>query len=338
LVRAFRPGLLGAAPYLFSKIADLLPKKRSPLLKPFLDAQLLISAQTTSDHTNVLYGSAALDLPRRGVKYIEGGMGTISKLLAEWIRQQGGEVRYRQQVTQLISKNGMITGVMTNKGLSLQGDHFIANLTPAGLRKLISEPENRFDSRKNNASTGWGAFMLYVGADQSVIPIDTASHLQVIADPDKPLGEGNSVFISISPAEDTNRAPAGKTAISVSTHTDIHPWWALANQNPDAYEARKRDYTERVLSAMEMVLPDIRTKSNLILPGTPVTFQFYTRRPNGLVGGNPQESLFSVRGPGTKFNNLWLVGDSIFPGQSTAAVTIGAQRVARLVKRTGLVP
>ncbi|MAT41687.1 MAG: hypothetical protein CL609_05045 [Anaerolineaceae bacterium] len=334
LVRAFRPALLGTAPYLFSKIADLLPKKRSHLLKPFLDSQLLISAQTTSEHTNVLYGSAALDLPRRDVKYIEGGIGSISKLLAEWIQQQGGEVRYRQQVTQLISKNGKITGVMTNKGLSLQGDYFIANLTPAGLKKLITDPKTQFDSKQNNRASGWGAFTLYVGADQTVIHNNIASHLQVIVDPEKPLGEGNSIFISISPAEDSNRAPAGKTAISVSTHTNIHPWWTLANQDPDAYEARKKEYTERVLSAMEVVLPDIRTKSSLILPGTPVTFQFYTRRPNGLVGGSPQESLFSVRGPGTGFNNLWLVGDSVFPGQSTAAVTIGAQRVARLVKQT----
>jgi hypothetical protein len=30
---------------------------------------------------------------------------------------------------------------------------------------------------------------------------------------------------------------------------------------------------------------------------------------------------------------VWLVGDSIFPGQSTAGVTLGALRVAREIAR-----
>ena len=53
------------------------------------------------------------------------------------------------------------------------------------------------------------------------------------------------------------------------------------------------------------------------------TFQFFTRRPLGLVGGYPQTSLFHVNSPATQLPNLWQVGDSIFPGQSTAGVTLG---------------
>ena len=36
-------------------------------------------------------------------------------------------------------------------------------------------------------------------------------------------------------------------------------------------------------------------------------------------------------GPQTGLPNLWLVGDSIFPGQSTAGVTLGGMRVAAAV-------
>ncbi|MFN2172387.1 MAG: amine oxidase, partial [Candidatus Promineifilaceae bacterium] len=57
------------------------------------------------------------------------------------------------------------------------------------------------------------------------------------------------------------------------------------------------------------------------------TFERFTRRPKGMVGGFAQESLFSARGPATGLPNVWLVGDSIFPGQSTAGVTLGAMRV-----------
>jgi hypothetical protein len=52
-----------------------------------------------------------------------------------------------------------------------------------------------------------------------------------------------------------------------------------------------------------------------------------------MVGGFPQTSLFKARGPRTGINNLRLVGDSVFPGQSTAGVTLGGLRVAEDVKR-----
>jgi phytoene dehydrogenase-like protein len=64
-----------------------------------------------------------------------------------------------------------------------------------------------------------------------------------------------------------------------------------------------------------------------------VTFKFYTRRHRGGVGGFPFTSLFNARGSWTGLRNAWLVGDSIFPGQSTAGVTMGALRVADEVLR-----
>ena len=54
-----------------------------PQLRLFVDGQLLISAQTTSEHANALYAAAALDLPRRGVVQAEGGMGAIAFTLAD---------------------------------------------------------------------------------------------------------------------------------------------------------------------------------------------------------------------------------------------------------------
>ena len=54
-----------------------------------------------------------------------------------------------------------------------------------------------------------------------------------------------------------------------------------------------------------------------------------------MVGGFPQGDLWRAHGPrsglGRQLANLWQVGDSVFPGQSTAGVTLGAMRVARAV-------
>jgi C-3',4' desaturase CrtD len=331
LALALRPRTLGALPYLTRSIAALAPTG-DPTLKTFLDAQLLIAAQAISTNTPALYGSAALDLPRRGVNHVVGGVGALAKTLVEWIRVNGGDVVYRQTVETIEVQGRRARAVRTDKGLRIECDQLLANLTPWALRDLLGEaapPRLRRETTTRPAT--WGAFMLYIGLEAAHIPNQFPTHHQVIVDPTQPLGEGNSVFLSLSEAGDTTRAPAGQRALTISTHTAIAPWWHAHTQGEACYAERKAAYTERVLTAAERAVPGLRGAIRLCLPGTPLTFEYYTGRPQGMVGGFPQTSLVSVRGPATGLPNLWLVGDSIFPGQSTAGVTLGGMRVARAV-------
>jgi phytoene dehydrogenase-like protein len=304
------------------------------MFRSFLDGQLLISAQTTAAKANALYGSAALDLPRRGVNHVQGGIGAIAKTLADWIEDHGGQVIYRQQVARIQPQDGGSFRVETKKGLTIQADVVLANTTPWALNALLADDAPRALQREvRQRRPTWGAFTLYLGLASAALPSGGAGHHQVIVDPDRPLGEGNSVFISMADEQDTSRAPAGQRPATLSTHTAVEPWWHLAQNDYDGYLARREQYVERMLQAAEVALPGIRRAVRLCLPGTPVTFDYYTRRPRGMVGGFPQTSLFSARGPATGIQNLWLVGDSIFPGQSTAGVTLGALRVASDVLR-----
>ncbi len=238
---------------------------------------------------------------------------------------------FRQQVTRLEVKNNRVTAAHTNKGLRLEADTFLGNLTPWALEKLLGEaaPTSlRHEVKRRDPM--WGAFVMYVGLDASIIH-QTIHHHQVVMDVNQKLGEGNSVFISLSPLHDEKRAPQGMRTATLSTHTRVHDWDGLYHKSEQAYEERKAQYAEKLLNAAERALPGFRKAATLIMPGTPHTYEFFTRRPLGMVGGFPQTSLFQARSPRTGLRNLWLVGDSIFPGQSTAGVTIGAMRVAKLV-------
>jgi phytoene dehydrogenase-like protein len=309
-----------------------------PHFRAFLDAQLIISAQTTADRAGALYGSAALDLPRRGVNHVRGGIGALAQTLVDWLRANGGEVLYRQRVERIeIGRAGQANVVHTTRGLRLAADVVLANVTPWALADLLG-PDAPAGLRRDVAELPptWGAFTLYLGLDAAALPPGLPDHHQVIVDAARPLGEGNSVFFSLSPADDAARAPAGMRAATLSTHTAVAPWWQLRH-GPDevAYETRRNAYAERLLAAAERAVPGLRAAVRLCLPGTPVTFQYYTRRPLGMVGGFAQGSLFAARGPYTGVPGVWLVGDSIFPGQSTAGVTLGAMRVAaEVVRRT----
>jgi C-3',4' desaturase CrtD len=335
LAVGLRPKTLLSLPYLTTTIGRLAPAG-DPMFRAFLDGQLLISAQTTAERANALYGSAALDLPRRGVNHVHGGIGGLADTLVAWIRDNGGEVLFRQRVEAITrGVDGRVLSVSTSKGQTFSGDRFIGNLTPWALAGLLGEgtpPAMQRDVAQLKPT--WGAFTLYLGVERAALPTDLVGHHQVIVDHTQPLGEGNSVFVSLSDPDDETRAPAGMLAATLSTHTDVAPWWALRNgPDEDAYLARREAYTERLLKAAETAIPGLRAATQLIMPGTPVTFEFYTGRPLGMVGGFAQTSIFTARGPQTGLPNLWLVGDSIFPGQSTAGVTLGAMRVAADVVR-----
>jgi len=354
---ALRPQTLIALPHLFETMGAW--ARRSGVTDKaaltFLDAQLLISAQTTSADASALFGAAAADLPRKGVTHPTGGIGGISGQLVEAIQRFGGTVHFRQEVTHLETKDGRVVAARTNKGLRVECDVCIANLTPWDLARLLGEASPAKLGRETHTRADeWGAFTLYLGVEGGLPPVgspepragqpdqpDSSSterpdHIQVIGDYDRPLGEANSIFMSFSPAQDPSRAPPGQRALTISTHTRAADWWALRNTpgKQHEYDERVALYSERMLDQAEKAFPGLRQRIRLKLAGTPVTFNFFTRRHRGGVGGFPFTNLFKARGPWTGLPNAWLVGDSIFPGQSTAGVTLGALRVADEVLRT----
>ncbi len=348
-LRHLSPALLADA---FRPVATHL-RHASPNLRQFIDAQLLIAAQTTSTHAYALYGASALDLPRRGVVHLEGGIGAIAETLAEAVCRNGGRVLYRQEVRGVKkgqrgegrSGNFAISGlrspvssphspvsnyqVTTKRGERFEADSLVMNLPPWNIAKLMADDlPSALHRLPNKPIEGWGAFMVYVGLDGSAIPVDFPLHHQVIDR--EPLGEGNTIFLSLSPSWDHGRAPLGQRVLTISTHTQLQPWWMLKETDEAGYERRKDGYVRRMLTLAERALPGLRSAAKLIMPGTPVTFQRFTRREWGWVGGFAQTSLFRTWAPRLQ-PNLWMVGDSIFPGQSTAAVALGGLRVANAV-------
>ncbi len=337
------PRDLQVLPFAFASVYDWLKwhgLHTNKTFVRFLDAQLLISAQTTTPNVNALYGATALDLARQGVYHVEGGIGGVAQTLINRLEALGGSILYRHSVEKIEVIDGRVTGVHVSQGrrtktqIFFPADFIVANLTPWNLDSLLDQASPSSLRREvKRRGDGWGAFVLHLGIKADALPKNLPDHHQIIMDMESPLGETRSIFISFSPVWDTSRAPQGQRAVTVTTHTHVRQWWDLLERDEEAYHAKKRDYTEKIIANIDRTFPGFKNGLTLILPGTPVTYNFYTERHLGMVGGFPQTSLFKMRGPCTGISNLRLVGDSIFPGQSTAGVTLGAMRVAEDVKR-----
>lgn len=337
------PSDLRLVPFAFISVYQWLKwhglHKNKPFVH-FLDAQLLISAQTTTRYVNALYGATALDLARQGVFHVVNGIGGIAQTLIDKLEALGSSIEYRRRVNRIAVENNEVIGVYAKKGRrAKQADFFpadivIANTTPWNLGALLGKHSPvKLHHEVKNRQYGWGAFVLHLGIKADALPADLPDHHQFVTKADGELGEGRSIFMSISPTWDKDRAPDGERAITVTTHTNVQQWWELLQRDEVAYYEKKDDYTVQIISSIDKVIHGFKNGLTLIMAGTPITYNFYTDRHKGMVGGFPQTSLFKMRSPRTGIKNLRLVGDSIFPGQSTAGVTLGAIRVANDIQR-----
>ncbi len=339
LLRLARKGIAG-----FSGTLHLLPFARKtahewlashkldtdPDFVRFIDAQLLISVQTTSQHANAINAAIALDLPVAGAFHVEGGIGTVSRLLADSIEKNGGAVLYRKQVIRIDSVRRQVFGVETSDGSALAADYVLANLTPDSLAQFVEAEDGPAAGKKD--SSLWSAFTLYLGMEPALFGALSSRHLQIIGSSGE-LAEGHSIFVSVSSSDEPDQAPAGLCAVTISTHTRPEPWFEAKKRGEVAYSELKSAYTERLLNVLSEQFPDARNAIRSITAATPVTWERYTGRVHGCVGGYPQTSLFKVRGPLTRFDNMFFVGDSIFPGQSLPGVVTGARRTVELLRQ-----
>jgi C-3',4' desaturase CrtD len=339
---AIRPEMLRLLPGLPQTVGQRLHSHgiTDRRLKAYIDGQLLISAQTGAAACSWLYGAVALDFARIGAHYVEGGAWSLARTLETAFTQAGGTVHYRQWVKQIVTDGGRVCGVVTEKGERFSANHVIGNLTLWDAQRLLGEAAPaRLQQAIRAVPDGWGACMLYLGVDATAVPAGIAEHQQVIASYDQPLGEANSVFISIHPHDDLTRAPAGQLAITVSTHTRPERWARWKRDSVARYREEKEQMAERMLATVALALPNLQQHIRYRQIGTPVSFQRYTRRAGGQVGGFPQylgnSGFFSLGPRAAGVGGLWLVGDSTFPGQSTAAVTQSAIRVYQAIRRQG---
>jgi phytoene dehydrogenase-like protein len=146
-----------------------------------------------------------------------------------------------------------------------------------------------------------------------------------------PTHEGNNVLISLSPLEDEGYGPANVRVATMSTHTRPGDWQGLDKL---AYQVKKETFRARFMAALEHALPGASAAILHAEFASPRSFQRYTRRQNGAVGGAPvtrgNSNFLAIDsdafGPG-----IWIVGDSVFPGQGTMATVLSAIRVVERI-------
>lgn len=295
-------------------------------LTTWLDAVCRITVQAGLHEAEAPFALASMDYFWRGTGHVRGGIGVLAQALVDAIRGQGGEVllAHRARAMERTEQGWTVQA----RGRRLEAPVVIANLLPHALSRLAGiEPGQsaRLDRFAAGVDEGWGAVMLYLALDGDLVERPDAHHLELVLDPGAPLLEGNHVFCSVSSAAE-DRGPDGARTATVSTH--IAP---SADQDP---ATRVAQVQARMQENLATLAPELWASRRFLMPASPRTFERFTGRPGGFVGGIPRRAgLRHYRDiwPAPILPGLYMVGDTVFPGQSTLAATLGGRRTAQTV-------
>lgn len=343
LAQAIRPDTLLTLPHTFSTVGQVLrwyglgDDRR---LRTFLDLQLKLYSQVNAEETALLYAATALSVSQepQGLYHLQGSMQVLSDRLLTALERDGGQLLMRHTVEQIYTEQGKAKAVRirnqkTGEVWTESADHVVANVTVQNLTQLLGDraPQG-YQRRVDKLPPSSGAFVVYLGVDQAAIPDHCPPHLQFLYDYDGPIGENNSLFVSVSHPGD-GRAPDGKATLIASSFTDPTIWWQCND-----YQELKQRYTDEAIARLSQFFHLTPETVVLVESATPRTFAHYTGRDRGVVGGIGQRvSTFGPFGFAnrTPIRDLWLVGDSTHPGEGTAGVSYSALTVVRQIEAEG---
>jgi phytoene dehydrogenase-like protein len=304
-------------------------------LRVYLDAVSQITVQASAAEAEAPFAMAAMDYFFRGTGHVHGGIGKLAWGLTDAIQRAGGEVMLANRVKRLRRDAGSWV-VETRRG-EIRTPTVVGNLLPQSLGRMTDVPlYSGAREVEKSVEDGWGAAMLYLVVDSSVLSEAAAHHLQLVDDETAPFMEGNHLFCSVSAADERERAPEGWRTVTVSTHVPMKKLRELEPHEEAAYIAAIQ---ERMRQTLQRRAPELRDGAKLEMTASPRTFARFTSRHLGYVGGVPRTvGLRHYRPralwPRETAPGLFLVGDSVLLGQSTLAVAIGGTRTAeRLAAR-----
>jgi phytoene dehydrogenase-like protein len=334
--RVIRDGLdtVLAISFLRSSLQDVFDKYQLPKAAQTLLASqwpdFLLPPQELSFYAWVMLFTGY----QRGAYYPTHHFEHVIDSLTATILDQGGEVRFRQEVTRFQREARRIRGVVARDLESGQCRQFeagavICNMDPQRAAKMIGLQHFRHTVRKRLAyDYSPSNFMIYC----TVEGIDLADYgfgkWNVFHTGHEDLNEAftdmysnhdysNPSFAITTPGfmtTDTSDRPAGQSIVEILTVADHSYFQTLLNTDKQAYRKKKREVINALLDAVEKhYIPNFRKHLAFSTGGTPTTNERFCFAPGGNSYGSnmtPENIGINRLGPKSSLDGLYFCNAS----------------------------
>jgi C-3',4' desaturase CrtD len=288
------------------------------------------------DDAPLVNGALGITIRGAGLTRARGGMyGFWRRFLARY-RALGGSLRVGCPVSRVERlRSGNHRFLLQTRRSAVRADQVVSAL-PVSLTARLAPPEVQEALQsyiRRDAPSQGGAVVVFLGVPEREVACQPFTHHQLLHDYSQALGNGNNMFISVSAAGDIESAPPGHRAVMISTHCELSDWEGLTAEE---YQNRKAEAGARLVALARRVYPDLGAAAEVYQVATPRTYERFTRRPRGAVGGirlrldnaNQKAVPHDVGVPG-----FWLAGDTTWPGLGTVACVLGSRLMAEGVLR-----
>jgi C-3',4' desaturase CrtD len=287
------------------------------------------TVHATVNESPLINGALGISIRGAGLTRARGGMFGFWRRFVDHYRQQGGTLRVGCPVVSI--QHDRTGGFVIETRRGTIGARQIVSAVPAALAARLAPKAVGLALTPyllRDAKSHGGALVVFLGVPESEVADQSFTHHQLLQDYHQPLGNGNNMFISVSAPGDLESAPQGHRAVMISTHCELTDWELLP---ADEYQQRKRAMGERLIELARRVYPTLGRNPSVHEVATPRTYDRFTHRPRGAVGGLRQNLTNSNQNaiphdigvPG-----FWLAGDTTWPGLGTVACVLGSRIVA----------
>nr|WP_242523333.1 phytoene desaturase [Thiocystis minor] len=269
-----------------------------------------------------------------GVHSAMGGTGAIVKGLVSLIEGQGGDIRYKEEVAEILVQERRATGVRLVSGEEIAAPVIVSNADAATTYRTLLPARLRqhwTDKRLARAKYSCGLFVWYFGTKRQYPDV---KHHTILLGPryrellhdiftDKVLADDFSLYLHRPTATDPSLAPAGCDTFYVLApvpHLGSGTDWATA---AEPYRAR----IARALS--ETLLPGLEDQLATSFVTTPQDFQDRLLSYHGAgFSLEPillQSAWFRPHNKSEEVDGLYLVGAGTHPGAGVPGVLSSAR-------------
>ncbi len=290
-------------------------------------------------NTTAIYCLIAYLERRWGVHFAMGGTGALVRGLVGLIEGQGGSLRCKAEVSQILLRDGAASGVSLASGETIAADIVVSNADAAATYSKLLPPSSRrrwTDRRIESAQYSMSLFVWYFGVRRRY---ETVGHHTILFGPRyrallddifkrKVLAQDMSLYLHRPTATDPSLAPPGCDAFYVLSpvpHLDAGIDWA--RQAEPYRQAIARRLADTVLPGLEAEVVVSRVT-------TPQDFQDQLGSIKGaafsLAPTLLQSAWFRPHNRSEDVPGLYLVGAGTHPGAGVPGV-LSSSRVLDMV-------
>lgn len=287
---------------------------------------------------------------RRGPAFPKGRSQALSNAFMDTFEELGGDAHFNCGVKRILTENGRVSGVITERDEDFQADWIISNTDPiTTCREMIGVDKipPAFFQRLQSSEVAASTVNVYMGVAQSHNKLGLSEHeIFINADYDferhyqamKTLETPPAMAVTCYNVVYPDISPPGTTIVVLTSLAFGEPWYDV---NPSFYVETKNRIADSMIQMAEKIAPDLRKYAEVVEVSTPITNMRYAGTLGGSIYGfnqPPRDNMvwrIGTKGPipGLYFAGAWVQpGGGFEPSIMSGQIAGGA--VIRQLKKT----